>query len=116
VALSLSGGGYRAMVFHVGALWRMNEVGLLSKLKRISSVSGGSITAGVLGLQWNSLNFVGGVAKNFGAFVSAVRKMSETSVDVGAVFGGIFLPGSISDRVAEAYDDVLFNGTTLHGI
>ena len=48
VALSLSGGGYRAMVFHVGALWRLNEVGLLSKLKRISSVSGGSITAGAL--------------------------------------------------------------------
>lgn len=41
--LSLSGGGYRAMVFHVGALCRLNEVGLLSKLKRVSSVSGGSI-------------------------------------------------------------------------
>src|SRR5260370_11456881 len=54
-ALSLSGGGYRAMVFHVGALWRLNEVGLLGKLKRISSVSGGSITAGVLALCWKEL-------------------------------------------------------------
>jgi len=27
VALCLSGGGYRAMVFHVGALWRLNELG-----------------------------------------------------------------------------------------
>ena len=48
VALCLSGGGYRAMVFHVGVLWRLNETKLLSKIKRFSSVSGGSITAGVL--------------------------------------------------------------------
>ena len=55
IALCLSGGGYRAMLFHVGALWRLNEVGYLSKLSRVSSVSGGSITAGVLactGLSW----------------------------------------------------------------
>ena len=50
-ALCLSGGGYRAMVFHLGALWRLNELGYLPRLDRISSVSGGSITAGVLGLK-----------------------------------------------------------------
>lgn len=43
-------GGYRAMVFHLGVLIRLNEVGLLRWLGRVSSVSGGSITAGVLGL------------------------------------------------------------------
>jgi NTE family protein len=37
VALCLSGGGYRAMVFHVGVLWRLNEIGSLPKLDRISS-------------------------------------------------------------------------------
>jgi NTE family protein len=113
VALSLSGGGYRAMVFHVGALWRLNEVGLLQKVNRISSVSGGSITAGVLALCWKQLDFQGGVAKKFDALVSSIRKMSETSVDAGAIIGGIFLPGTISDRVAKAYDDVLFKGATL---
>ena len=46
LALCLSGGGYRAMLFHVGMLWRLNEVGLLSQMDRISSVSGGSIAAG----------------------------------------------------------------------
>ena len=25
IALCLSGGGYRAMLFHVGSLWRLNE-------------------------------------------------------------------------------------------
>jgi NTE family protein len=51
VALCLSGGGYRAMLFHVGALWRINELGLLPRLARISSVSAGSIVAGLLGLR-----------------------------------------------------------------
>ena len=39
VALCLSGGGYRAMIFHVGAIWRLNELGYLAKLDRVSSVS-----------------------------------------------------------------------------
>jgi NTE family protein len=57
VGLCLSGGGYRAMLFHLGALWRLYESGLLPKVNRISSVSGGSITAGVLALRWNTLSF-----------------------------------------------------------
>ena len=40
MALCLSGGGYRAMLFHLGTLWRLNELGILSQIKRISSVSG----------------------------------------------------------------------------
>src|SRR5262245_24686369 len=39
--LCLSGGGSRAMLFHVGALTRLNELGVLRSLDRISSVSGG---------------------------------------------------------------------------
>jgi predicted acylesterase/phospholipase RssA len=57
LALCLSGGGYRAMVFHAGVLWRLYELGILNKVKRISSVSGGSITAGILGLNWKKLSF-----------------------------------------------------------
>ena len=113
VTLSLSGGGYRAMVFHIGALCRLNEVGLLGRLKRISSVSGGSITAAYLGLLWSRLEFNAGKAANFQLFVEGMQKMADTSVDIGAIFGGIFLPGTISDRVAEAYDDVLFKGAKL---
>src|SRR6267143_2042881 len=57
IALCLSGGGYRAMIFHAGALLRLNECGYLPKLARVSSVSGGSIAAGVLGLAWSKLRF-----------------------------------------------------------
>jgi len=45
LALCLSGGGYRAALFHLGALRRLNEVGALSCVTLISSVSGGSILA-----------------------------------------------------------------------
>jgi NTE family protein len=43
LALCLSGGGYRAALFHLGAVRRLNELGILSKVATISSVSGGSI-------------------------------------------------------------------------
>jgi NTE family protein len=43
IALCLSGGGYRALLFHLGAVTRLNEFGALARLKTISSVSGGSI-------------------------------------------------------------------------
>jgi NTE family protein len=47
-ALCLSGGGFRATLFHLGALRRLNETGVLAKLDTISSVSGGSIMAAML--------------------------------------------------------------------
>jgi NTE family protein len=43
--LCLSGGGYRAALFHLGVLRRLNELGVLSQITGISSVSGGSIIA-----------------------------------------------------------------------
>jgi NTE family protein len=48
VGLSFSGGGYRATLFHLGAVRRLNEFGILPKLTTISSVSGGSILNGFL--------------------------------------------------------------------
>ncbi|SOX51366.1 patatin [Mycobacterium ahvazicum] len=116
LALCLSGGGYRAMVFHVGVLWRLNEVGLLPKLDRISSVSGGSITAGVLAKNWQQLAWdTQQVASNFDEqFVRPVRKMSETAVDVKAVLEGMLPFGdSAAGRVAAAYRKHLFGDTSL---
>jgi NTE family protein len=116
VALSLSGGGYRAMVFHVGALFRLNEIGLLGRLTRISSVSGGSITAGALGLLWDQLQFENGKAARFDHLVERIRAMADTTVDAGAVIGGIFSSLSISEKVAQAYDDILFKGAKLRDL
>jgi NTE family protein len=46
--LALSGGGFRATLFHLGSLRRLNELGVLSKVDVITSVSGGSIMAACL--------------------------------------------------------------------
>lgn len=118
IALCLSGGGYRAMLFHLGALWRLNELGFLPKLDRISSVSGGSITAGVLALAWSKLAFDG---KSVGAafvqqVVSPIRNLAARTIDAGAVIGGLLLPGSISDRVTDAYRKNLFGAATLQDL
>jgi NTE family protein len=43
VGLALSGGGFRAALFHVGVLARLAELGILRRVEVISSVSGGSI-------------------------------------------------------------------------
>ena len=45
LGLCLSGGGYRATLFHLGVLRRLNELNILGQLRTISSVSGGSIAA-----------------------------------------------------------------------
>src|SRR5882762_1103626 len=48
IGLALSGGGFRATLFHLGAIRRLHELGVLSKLTTVSSVSGGSILNGFL--------------------------------------------------------------------
>jgi NTE family protein len=48
IGLCLSGGGFRATLFHLGALRRLNELGILHRLRTISSVSGGSLMTLVL--------------------------------------------------------------------
>ena len=115
VGLCLSGGGYRAMLFHLGALWRLLEAGKLFSITRISSVSGGSITAGVLALNWNAI-----VAEGQPAFqtrvVAPLRKLASTTIDERSIAGGIFLPGTIADHVAASYARHLFGKATLQDL
>ena len=118
MALCLSGGGYRAMLFHVGCLWRLNEWGYLPKLARVSSVSGGSITAGVLGMNWGKLAFDSNrVAQAFDAtVVQPIRALAGKTIDEGSILSGIVLPGSVSDKVIEAYRKHLFGDATLQAL
>jgi NTE family protein len=120
-ALCLSGGGYRAMLYHVGALWRLNELGHLHRLARFSSVSGGSITAATLALHWGELAFNrGGVASDASlnaAVVAPIRAMAGRTIDEGSVLGGLLTPGrSIADKIAAAYREHLFGDATLQDL
>ncbi len=58
IGLCLSGGGFRATLFHLGALRRMNELGILSRhdFRTVASVSGGSIAAAGLATAYTRLS------------------------------------------------------------
>ena len=45
IGLALSGGGSRAIAFHLGCLRALNDLGILTNVKVVSSVSGGSVIA-----------------------------------------------------------------------
>jgi predicted acylesterase/phospholipase RssA len=51
VGLALSGGGFRAALFHIGVLARLAEADLLRHVEVLSCVSGGSITGAHLYLE-----------------------------------------------------------------
>lgn len=120
IALCLSGGGYRAMLFHAGAVWRLNEAGLLRRLDRVSSVSGGSIAAGVLALRWVGLDFdpATGVARQLLPLViDPLRRLAGRTIDEGSILGGVLSPFStVGEKVAAAYDKHLFGGATLQDL
>jgi NTE family protein len=118
LALCLSGGGYRAMLFHVGAILRLNELGILPDLKRVSSVSGGSVTAGLLGLNWKKLTFDSSKrATNLSRLlVEPIQRMASTTIDRESIIGGLLLPGSINSRIVKNYKDILFGQATLQDL
>lgn len=65
IALSLSGGGYRAAAFHLGTLSMLERLGLLANVRMLSTVSGGTI-AGVA--------YAGSLAENI-TFSQFYRKL-----------------------------------------
>src|SRR3954452_5485251 len=97
------------MLFHAGALWRLNESGYLGRLDRVSSVSGGSIAAGVLASRWSGLRFDDGRADNsIDEVVPPLRALAVHTLDWKAVLSAPFLPGGPAIRLAAAYRRRLF--------
>lgn len=116
--LALSGGGFRATLFNLGAVWCLNDLALLPSIRRITSVSGGSITSGVLGLKWRELDFHGGVAVNFRSTVAEpLMRFCRKGIDTAAGVGGLLsLVDSIGDKVREKYEESLFGQATLQDL
>lgn len=129
VALCLSGGGFRATLFHVGALRRLNELGILSRVQTVSSVSGGSITNAVLATRWDELNAShrDGVFAAFDDLVATplsvfCEKDLRTEVLLWDRVNPINWPDlirrdySVTDRLAAAYSSELDLGTPLSAL
>lgn len=115
IGLALSGGGFRATLFGLGSLWRLNEAGLLGQLDRITSVSGGSILAGELAHRWRQLSFANGRASNFQEVIARpVQEFCSHTIDIGTALLGHLIPFKTSgDILAERYEKDLFGGTLL---
>ncbi len=109
-ALCMSGGGYRAALFHLGALRRLNELGVLSAVDTFTSVSGGSIMAAQLA------TFLAGAKREAGKPVDGfeegaaapMRAFVARDVRTGAALARLhprnwLTPGAQSEALAAAY-------------
>jgi NTE family protein len=122
IGLAFSGGGYRATLFHAGALLRLNELGILSKASRIASVSGGSITTGILAMNWDQIDWNGkaeGVATHEAMIehlIQPVMDATALNIDIGVSILG-FVPGiSGGNELARNYDKHIFDNKKLNSI
>ena len=82
LALSLSGGGYRAAAFHLGTLRLMDRVGLLPSVVGLSTVSGGTIC----GMAW-VVSMIEG--KPFGEFYDRFSKYLLANNVIGEALEGL---------------------------
>jgi NTE family protein len=48
IALALSGGGARAMAFHLGCLRALHDLGILDRVRVLLTVSGGSVIGALM--------------------------------------------------------------------
>lgn len=118
IGLSLSGGGYRALLFHLGVLWRLNELGVLRRLDEVSSVSGGSMMSMILAVHWHEIRFGDTpVADNFKeAVADPALRFASVNVDTAAVLKGAFLPFyDATDATVSSYEKT-FRGKTLQDL
>jgi predicted acylesterase/phospholipase RssA len=131
VGLALSGGGFRASLFHIGVLARLAECGILRRIEVLSCVSGGSILGAFYYLKLRELlqdkrdaeikdsDYVELVQAVAGEFCAAVRKDLRGRLFTN-VLDNLRMLGSgnysRTDRVAELLDDLLYTPVTkLHG-
>jgi NTE family protein len=107
--LALSGGGFRATLFGLGTLWRLNEIGWFKSIRRITSVSGGSLTAGVLAAHWNELAFDSqGRAANFNeVVVKRLRDYCSRTLDWKAISLGLLPFVSAAGVARKSFENYL---------
>ncbi|MEP6854773.1 MAG: patatin-like phospholipase family protein [Pedococcus sp.] len=117
MALCLSGGGYRAALFHLGAVRRLDELGILAQLDTISGVSGGSLVANLLAdphLQFPSDKRSGARVGGFEDLVAGrLRRLASRNIRTPALLSKLkpwhwFADGAaaraLADELADAVD------------
>lgn len=110
IALCLSGGGYRAALFHLGGIVRLHELGLFERVGHVSSVSGGSIVAGVMSMHWTD------DGPDIETLQRAVFDLTSKTIDIPAVLGAWLHWRSVSSNLARLYDKHVFHGRSLQDV
>lgn len=82
IGLCLSGGGFRASFYALGALRYIAEAGLFDRVTAISGVSGGSIAAAALGDRWEQFRDAGGDGDGFVEQIDAPFRNTVTTTNV----------------------------------
>lgn len=122
LGLALSGGGFRASLFHIGLLAQMARLGLLRHVEAISTVSGGSIIGALYYLHIKRLledktdeavtddDFVAIVQQIERDFLRAVQCniRMRTFVDPLKNLRMVLPSYSRSDRIGELYDELIY--------
>ena len=80
VALALSGGGFRAVAFHLGCLRALRDRGLLDRVNLISAASGGALLAAMYGYS----------AEGFDEFDARVMELLRSGITPRVVRRAVF--------------------------
>ena len=99
VGLALSGGGSRAIAFHLGCLRALNDLGLLNRLQVISSVSGGSVISAMYAYSNDS----------FAEFDARVVKLLRRGL-TGGILREALRPSSIGKTVLSLAATIAVSG------
>jgi predicted acylesterase/phospholipase RssA len=93
IALCLSGGGFRATFFHLGTISLLRQCALLPRVRAVYSVSGGSILAANLALNWQKyLSADDGKFKDACAPLISLTRVNPRGLLLWFTFFGL-LPG-----------------------
>ena len=123
VGLALSGGGFRASLYHIGVLARLAELDMLRHVEVISSVSGGSILAAYYYLELRNLlqtktedqiareDYIALVKRVETGFLAGVQRniRMRMLLEPGSNWKALFSKRSTTtDRLADLYERELY--------
>ncbi len=109
IGLALSGGGFRATLFHLGMIRFLREANILPQVTNITSVSGGSVLAAHLVLNWKRYN---GPLEEFDAAAAELIRFVQLDVRNRVVRR---YPLAIPLRAAPANSATTDSTTDAHG-
>lgn len=115
LGLALSGGGFRATLFHLGVVSFLRDQGVLAKVRSICSVSGGSILAAHMTVFWDKYT---GSDEDFASAVTHLVAFIRHRDVSGRVlrrnlWNAIWLRPMSSEALAEEYGRVLSRKKTV---